>query len=440
MLLSTTSRHVLTIVTLCAIGAGSAMAQTAVPEFTPVRAWSAQPTQLTEVRGLEGVRLPCVLSNEYDNGYQIRFSGGGQQLMAMAIDFRQNVFEQGRQYDAVLSIGAGYVQQVKATAFAPNTLIFNLRPLTGFYGVIKSANRMELSIQENTFQFSLAQIGASFASLESCYAGDVKTAAAEMPKVAQQTATMPQQLPAAVAANPTPSSFNDILRAMPDEQSLTQDTAQNSASNAATKPMTIAQVTPRSPSDYAAREPRISRATDVGSEWEARAGEDIRTVLGRWADRAGYDLQWDAAQNGKVAQDVALNGGFEDAVRQLLAENAAATGLTSRIDISTGSLNSATETSVYPRRNAPAAQWSAPAGANIQTVLNEWGRNAGVTIVWQSYASMPVKSPLALNGSFESAVQSLLDQFQENSERPVGQLNTDPVTGQRTLLIDIDRS
>lgn len=405
------SRQVLTIIAICTLGVPGALAQTAsVPQFNPTGSWSAQPTQLASVRGLHDVKLPCVLSNEYDNGYIVRFSGGGKQLLAMAIDFRQNVFQQGRQYDAMLSVGGGYVKQVKATAFTANTLIFNLRPLSDIYAVMKSANEMELSIANNNFKFNLAQIGAAYAPLESCYAGEVRTAQAA-----------PAVIPPAVSAAPRPATFDDIVNAAPNDA--------NVAPNAAGKPMNISQVTPRGPDAVLPRENRVSKSTEGSSQWEARVGEDIKTVLGRWSQKAGYDLQWDAAQSGSVVQDVSLNGSFEQAVQQLLAENAAANGLSGKFDSAGSSVAS-----------APRSQWNAPAGANIQTVLNQWAQSAGVRIVWQSYASIPVKNAVAMDGSFESAVQSLLDQYQSSAERPVGQLNTDPTTGQRTLLMDVDRS
>ena len=335
-------------------------------------------------------------------------------LLGMAIDFRQNVFNQGQQYDAMLSIGGGYVKQVKATAFTANTLIFNLRPLKDIYAVLKSGKEMELSIADNNFKFDLAQIGAAYSQLESCYIGEVRTAS-----------VVPAAIPAPVAVAPTPTSFDDIVNAAPENT--------NAAQKPTGSPMNISQVTPRGPDSIVARNNRVSRMGEGEGKWEARSGEDMKSVLSRWAQKAGYDLEWDAAQSGTVSQDVTVNGSFEQAVQQLLAENAAATGLFGKFDAA-GMPTASSPTS------APRTQWNAPAGANIQTVLNQWAQSAGVNIVWQSYASISVKSSVNMNGSFESAVQSLLDQYQSNSERPVGQLNTDPATGKRTLLMDVDRS
>ncbi len=50
--------------------------------------------------------------------------------------------------------------------------------------------------------------------------------------------------------------------------------------------------------------------------------------------------------------------------------------------------------------------------------------------------SVPVKKPINVSGSYEEAVQTLLDQYMDDSRRPVGQLNIDPETGARTLLMN----
>ena len=83
-----------------------------------------------------------------------------------------------------------------------------------------------------------------------------------------------------------------------------------------------------------------------------------------------------------------------------------------------------------------AAQWSAPAGANLQQVLAGWSQQAGVQFMWQSNHAFFVKSPVQANGSYESALQSLLGQFANDDLRPAAQLNNDPVTGQRLLFIE----
>lgn len=417
-----------------------------VPVFHP-GPWEVGSTQLANVRGINPVKLPCIISTEYDNGYTVRFSGGGGALLAMAIDFRQEAFAQGRKYNAMVSVGDGYVKQVTATAFTSSTLIFNLRPLKDFYGNVKSGQPMEIGIEDNAMKFNLNDIGGSFKGLESCYAGG--DAAPIKPLISEADAggkAAPAKVPEVekIAAAPLPRTFDEIVQ------------KSEPAAPAMAAPMKIAEPKPArvaaalpdaapapAPAPASAPQPvaitavptaapapaQISRRI-TETQWTARAGEDIRTVLGRWADRAGYDLDWQSAQDGKVAQDVSMNGSFEDAVSQLLAENSAATGISGRFDTAQGTRSVG---------NA-SAQFKAAPGASLQSVLDQWGAKAGVAVVWETSMNAPVKTPVSDNGNFESAVQSLLDQYSTDSARPVGRLNTDPQTGQKTLYMEMDRS
>ena len=173
----------------------------------------------------------------------------------------------------------------------------------------------------------------------------------------------------------------------------------------------------------------------------------MKIVLSRWATQAGYDLDWQSTQDGKVVQDMRMSGPFDQAVTQLLAENGAASGIAGQIETSDGykkdlkrvdaAMPDATDSVSMP---AYQPRWDAQRGANIQTVIDAWAKKAGVKVVWQSYMSVPVKSPVQVSGSFEEAVGGLLDQYATDSTRPVGQLNTDPQTGERTLLMNLDKS
>jgi len=455
------SRHVLATLAVCTLIPGTALAQSETPVFTPAGGWTVGSTELSNVRGLQSMKLPCVLSTEYDNGFVVRFSGGGGQLLAMAVDFRQNVFQKGRKYTAMVSLGDTYVKQVNASAFTGSTLIFNLRPLKDFYGAVKQGNALEIDIDGNNMKFNLGQLSSAYKELEGCYAGGKAEPLKPMPgdmRSASIDSQMPPVAVPSVEAKPLPQSFDEIVQnADADSTGPTPMPQQN-------QQMKVSQVTPRTPDNIAPRANTVSRATTpapaapmplapieprtvAAATWNAKAGEDIKIVLSRWAERAGYDLEWQSSQGGKVAQDMKLSGSFEDAVGQLMAENSAATGIDAHVETAQGAKKDIAKASIpEPRPQAPAVKasipalhdnWSAPAGANIQTILDQWASKAGVAIVWQSYMSVAVKKPVSVSGSFEEAVQTLLDQYSSDSSRPLGQLNIDPETGARTLLMEM---
>ena len=49
-----------------------------IPEFLPATPWMIGKTQLAEARGLKNIKLPCVMVAEFNNGFTMRLSGGGQ--------------------------------------------------------------------------------------------------------------------------------------------------------------------------------------------------------------------------------------------------------------------------------------------------------------------------------------------------------------------------
>jgi len=451
---------------VCVLIPTSANAQK-IPVFHPGQ-WEVGSTQMASARGLKPIKLPCILSTEYDNGYNVRFSGGGGNLLAMAIDFRQEVFKQGRKYNAMVSIGDSYVKQVSATAFTPSTLIFNLRPLGDFYGTLQKGKQMEISVDDNSMKFNLNDLGASYEALEGCYNdGNAAPVKPIVNDASIDAKVAPAKVPAVekIAAAPLPRSFDEIVQnsqpanaapmkiAEPKPAPVAQPLAADiKAMPAPQAPETITPMPGRvsrnidpvpaaKPANIAAVAAPVSKAPApvaaapvaqkvAPTQWTARAGEDLKIVLSRWADRAGYDLDWQSAQDGKVAQDVSMNGSFEEAVSQLLAENSAATGISGRFDTAQGSVPVA----------GSAAAWSAKPGASLQSVLDQWASKAGVAVVWQSSINAPVKTAINDNGNFESAVGALLDQYSGDSTRPVGRLNVDPQTGQKTLYMETDRS
>jgi len=57
---------------------------------------------------------------------------------------------------------------------------------------------------------------------------------------------------------------------------------------------------------------------------------------------------------------------------------------------------------------AAASYWKVPRDAQLQTVLTDWCRRAGWTLVWQSEYSYRIEAEANFNGDFVSAVTSML--------------------------------
>lgn len=417
-------------VSLSALTAAQARAQQGIPEFIPSSPWVVGQNNLSDVRGLQGVKLPCMMVNQFDNGFVVRFAGGGQRLTAMAVDFRQDIFRQGTRYSAAVYTDAGYRGAVKGSAFNASTLVFNLRDETGFYNALRQGRSLGLSIGPNDMRFSLSNIQQGIERLESCYGGNASVDARQAAAAASAMAPAPSfnQLPTSLAEIQADSSGQEVYMKRTDKP--------QGADN--------------------------RMGSTAGRTWRASAGESLYGVLARWAGEAGVDLQWQAAGGGgQVAQDFQQISTFEEAVAALLAENAAASGLQGRFDngvasrpieswgAQQASYGQVEPSSVMPpRRAAPAGssaagaagQWSASRGSSLQGVLQEWAGKAGVELLWYANSGYTLPKDINQGGTFESALQGLLQSYENNNNRPVGRLNTDPNSGRRVLVIETDRA
>ncbi len=393
---------------------GSAKAQSQIsniPQFLPASGWTVQQSEFAEVRGLQGVNLPCMMATSYDNGYSLRFSGASQKILAMAIDFRQDVFVQGRKYPTTLNVDGSGSRDLSGTAFSQSVLIFNLREMSDFYNTISGATKMTLNVDGNPMVFALGSIGNALSELEGCSGGGVNKA------VIQQAS-----LPLGGVAKTLNEPVND---------------------------------SPKWGQDVPAAPARVSKKSKIETTpiWEARAGDDMKSTLERWAFRSGVQLDWQAAQGGTVSDNIKVQGSFEEAVQALMARNAAALGLDANMKSAAGVTRSGvSRVSHAPQQLIPGrvtrardsatggtAKWSAPVGASLQHVLQAWSKRAGVELVWESNRGFAVRLPINTNGSYEDALQSLLNQYGDEKTRPNAQLNNDPVTGRRTLFIQSSR-
>ncbi len=80
------------------------------------------------------------------------------------------------------------------------------------------------------------------------------------------------------------------------------------------------ELTARPPATTAAvvRPPAPSTEATVSNAWQGRQGDTLRDVIGDWSRQAGVDLHWSIDYDYRLSRDIAVSGGFTDAVTQLL--------------------------------------------------------------------------------------------------------------------------
>lgn len=394
-----------------------------VPSFTPAQAWQVRSTTMNLGRELRGIKMPCIAETTYDNGYNIRFSGGGQRIMAMAVDFRQNAFGQGRKYNARLILESGPAYNVTATAFSPSVLIFNLREASGLYGHLTRSPSFQLDVAGNIMMFATGSLGSAFIEMESCYGGKpfpLVTPVTLPSGPGAQEPPRPAVMPNAVGGRV--SRWDEDLSKVP---SIHQS----------------------------GKPPRVN-ALSKTMTWQARAGEDIRSTLMRWGKQAGVAVEWQASQGGQLTSDINMTGTFESAVQYLMAENSVMMGMDANMQRSpdpfspvpnvphmavASSLDRAPGSPTAPPRPLVEPKWIAGQGTTLKQVLSDWSEREGVELVWQASHNFIVNIPVRSEGTYNQALEEILSQYLSSGVRPAAQLNNDPVTGRRVLFIQSTR-
>ncbi len=383
------------------------------PQFTPSGPWTVEKTAFAQTRGLNGVRLPCMMAANYNNGYVLRLSGHSGQILAMAVDFRQNVFKQGRKYPSAIGLNQFGNFKTTATAFSESTLIFNLRSYSGFYQQLQGAGMLTLDVDGNAFVFNLGNVPEALNRLEACFGPAMANSVT--------TASMMGQVE-------RPQTKREPTNSVKDWNQKVEPSAPRSSVSA---PQVQAPMTMR---------------------WQAKAGDDIRDTLNRWSNRAGIALSWQSDRGGQVVSDINVTGSFEQAVQMLMAQNSTALGIDAMM-AGKGAPRpmspmaplpvASTPQSILPPQNVPApeapSQWAAPAGADLQVVLQQWSKREGVDFVWQAHHEFKLKRAVNGGQSYEAALQAILSQFSNDGVRPAAQLNNDPQTGNRLLIVQSTR-
>lgn len=80
--------------------------------------------------------------------------------------------------------------------------------------------------------------------------------------------------------------------------------------------------------------------------------------------------------------------------------------------------------------------WQAERGMTLRKILEDWSMRAGVELFWSSDYDYPVSSSVRISGTFEDAVQTLLNGLRDAQPRPVGRLHPNLPDGPSVLVVE----
>ncbi len=367
---------------LALCGAPAAQAQEDLPAVSPTSAWLVGPASLAANIGNISSRIPCVVANQFSNGFVLRFSGGGGKLMALAIDFRQKVFTPRQRYDVEFSVPGQFFQMMNGGAYDEGTLIFSFQKMPDLYDVMQKAETLVVKVQGQVVAFTLIGLDEGFERMEMCYNPAIHG---------------PKPLAPPVGPQPTP------------ESQKTPTTKQSSLQN----PL-IAQ--------------DVERLTPM-------PGEEGIAPLSASPEKEVPSLVEKARQAEKVAQDLAGRSlQKKQAPPSPVAGNAMAAGW------SDGAQHrNHADIMVNNGKEAPPSEmlWRALKGANLQQVLDIWTRNTGAQFIWAADQEFVIQKSISFQGSFDSAIRTLMTQYDGQNPRPHARIDRQPQTGNPVLVIEL---
>lgn len=80
--------------------------------------------------------------------------------------------------------------------------------------------------------------------------------------------------------------------------------------------------------------------------------------------------------------------------------------------------------------------WVAPQSSTLRQVLSDWCKESGVQLQWSAQYDYPLMSEAQISGSFEEAVETLLDGLVDAQPRPVARLHPNEPNGPAILVVE----
>lgn len=344
------NRLILTLLSAVFMSAPAYAQEEVTSLLVPSSAWLVGPATLADGAAGEGVGIPCVMVNKFSNNVEMRLSGGGEAILAMALTVDEKTFTKDESY--LISIGFTEAEgvQLPAQAFSEETLVIGLEPGKDFYKALKGSDAMYVTLGTGKMEFSLLGVLQALVRLEQCY--------------------QPEGLVA-----PAPEAAAPVEKSIPE-------------------PEGIRTIDPEETKNIAA----MIKTADDNSLPPAVVPETPEV-----SKPLPEPVQAPAKQQVKP-RDILTPG--------------TATAVTGE---------------------GQQMRWRVMKGANLQSIFEVWAQSANARLIWNAGQGFSVLESLAMQGTFEGAVEAVLGQFPPGQVRPVGKIYIDPTLKQKVLVIETDK-
>lgn len=452
--------------------------------FVPTSGWLVGPASLLPPERGAG-NMPCIMANQFDNGFTFRLSGGGNKLHAIAVDFRQPAFRPGQTYGVDLTAGNNFNQRINAQAYDPATLLINIDAHPALYKLIGEGAALGIQLGDKVLRFAMLGAGDGLRRVEQCYNGGSGATA--------------RQASAAAPAEALPAIDPSYSQAVGNGGAQTTDTTMLTGMRMITSPppAPVGEATPVTaqqevaPQPAAPAQPQVPGQAQQGQTVSAdpqNGGQgDTPSLVDRMLAQASQTTQPVQPATGAIGLQAALQPKPPRAVQIAPApiadsaksgEATAVAAPSGPAQVEGGALarnwtdstvrapqgrdivygqrrafpSTADQTETIPPETVAAAtaggstqpvpppaadrRWRAANGSNLKDILAVWANKEQARLVWMAGKDYQVPKNVSTQGDFESAVSGLLEQYQGEAMRPVGRIYRDPQSGQKVLVVE----
>jgi len=423
--------------------------------FTPTSAWLVGPATILPA-GRDSFSMPCVMVNNFDNGYILRLSGGGGKIFAMAANFRQDAFEKGETYEVTVGITPDFSKTFPATAHDKETLLINLQKVDGVYAALREAQSLSLAIGSGKFEFAMPGVKDGLKRIEECYSPDGQRKAVSEPRQASASAAprgpddaVPPAYSEAVSDDGTEdAAVPQIPFAPPPRKVVSAKRVPAIAVEEEDLPQPSPSAGKKESEDLQARlvqlDSMIAAAAKKLAALEPAAGAAMPVPVPQpkiqpqiQAPPPPQTQLQVQPQAMPVAQTQVSQGHVPG---QTIGRPLASTWMQPVVK-KDGLVQREVTAATHPVVAAPALtrRWRAMKGNNIHEVFDVWATHENARLVWQADEEFSINQSVSMQGSFEEAVQTVLEQQNGEGKRPVGRIYVDPILHQKVLVVETVR-
>lgn len=383
-------------------GAGGAL-------HLPTSAWLVGPASLASLGGQTGRGLPCVMANQFDNGYMLRFSVVENKVLAIALDFRGDLFVPGDQYTVRVTAGKDFDHAVNTTAFDKATLIANMQKFKTAYSALKQADELDITFGETMLRFSLAGVGEGLSRAQRCTKGrgEANSNNGGDSASTQESSDLDEMSKGEIDGM---RSMGDSGKALPEAVS---DNGGGSAEASALFEL----------SDD--RKKASEEANSEKDEAEQKGADETKALLDHYLLDAGRQTE-QATSKGLEAMQKDHHVNHSPAQKSFPA---AGTGR------ETSAVTPVSPSGQTAQGRAQTLRWSAKAGGSLKAVLEIWAEHAGARLVWNTDRHYYLPQDFTIEGNIGEAAPAIAREFPAGADRPVIRVFDDPSRGGKFVYV-----